>query len=495
MTWLFTPQGFLYPELSLNTQAFIRLAYGVLLFGTLLSTLPHWHRYYLSERWGGYTQSARLADAIQNPIVFPFLMIIWLGLALLIAVGYQSVWAALLNGVLCWYFFVHMRWHGLLRGMGAPGFMTYWLAVAVFLLEFTLRYTPQVRPLALLVIQIDFAFIMLSAGTYKLAAGWPHNYGMQYGMANPQWGHWDRFYRNLPPEHILFKILNQLAWLTEIGGGLLMLIPPTRFIGALLIIGSFVFIATQIRLGLLCYVVMLCGALFFHPGSLGDLALRLAPSLTISNPAATALPPALILALASLLWVYLILLPVAHGSLFYNLFGNRRLPGLLQRALELYTNFLGIIIWRVFSIDHTNFAIMIYAQPGEGGERLLLSKYGFGGLARFTHVAESITITTLFTALKYFPSNSALFTQRLLRYAKTLPTSPGWPLIFEYVSISSGVHAFDFAPVAEYIIDPVAGTVEEHILSDKVSVRAAHPGSPVREGVRPGSYIRKEGAQ
>ena len=43
--------------------------------------------------------------------------------------------------------------------MGAPGFMTYWLAVAVFLLEYSATFAPQLSALSLLVLQIDFAMI------------------------------------------------------------------------------------------------------------------------------------------------------------------------------------------------------------------------------------------------------------------------------------------------------------------------------------------------
>src|SRR5947199_364104 len=93
---------------------------------------------------------------------------------------------------------------------------------------------------------------------------------MELGLVNPEWGYWWRFYRNQSPNHLVIKMLNHLAWTTEVVAAILMLIPPARFIGALLIIVSFAFIATHIRLALLCQMVMLGGVLFFHPGSAGD---------------------------------------------------------------------------------------------------------------------------------------------------------------------------------------------------------------------------------
>jgi hypothetical protein len=478
-------------------QMFIRMAYGVLLLGMLLMTLPHGRRFFISERWGGYAQSSPDVDAIQNPTVYPFVMAGWSLCAVLIALGLWSVLAALVNLLLCRYFFVYMRWKGVLRGMGAPGFMTYWLAVGVFLLEYTLHYAPHLQSLALLVLQVDFAFIMLSAGIYKFTAGYPKNYGMELGLVNPAWGYWWKFYARLSPDHWLIKTLNQLAWSTEVVAAMLMLFPPTRFLGGLLIIISFMFIATQIRLGFLTQMVMVGGLLFAQPGSLGDrLISGFVPVEVASIVPAMAAPSVINTGLAVALWSYLLLLPLVHGSLFYNFYGRKSLPTPLQRALEQYTNFFGIIIWRVFSVDIVNFFIMIHHQPRASGERELISRYGWQGgwfNNRYSHVAESIAITSVFTTLKYYPSNSERFIERLLRYARTVPCPTDSVLVFEYVSVSRVDGYFIYDPVAEYIVDLEAATVKEETLSDVVSVRSGHAVSPIHEGIRPGSYVPLRG--
>ena len=479
-----------YPQISAEAQAFLRIAYGILLLAHLVLVLPHSRRFFMSERWKGYAQSSWDVDVIQNPAAHPVVMAIWFTCAISLVIGRWTVSAALVNLLLCRYFFVHMRWKGVLRGMGAPGYMTYWLAAAVFLLEYTAHYAPAVRPLALLVLQVDFALIMLSAGVYKCTAGFPRNHGMELGLVNPEWGYWWRFYKNLSPDHFLIKTLNHLAWTTEVGAAVLMLIPPTRFIGALLIIISFFFIATHIRLALLCHMVMLCGVLFFFPGSYGDQIVRL---LLTVQPAATYAPgPFLTMinqALTFGLWAYLFLLPLAYFGIYYNFFARKRLPQRLQRLLEVYTNFFGIIMWRVFTIDLINFFPNIYHQPRTGGERTLISRYGWrSGSIRFSHVGESITLTCLFTTLKYYPSNHDLFTQRLLRYARTVPRPPDAILVFEYIGIRKTKTEFEFLTVAEYVVDTEAGKVTEHMLNDQVSVYAAHEASPLHEGAVPGSY-------
>ena len=211
----------------------IRFSYGVLLLGTLLYTLPHWRRFYLSERWGGYAQSNRINDAIQNPFAATIVLTIWLVCAALIAVGKLTLAAAAINALLCRYFFVQMRWRSLTRGQGAPGFMTWWMGLAVFLLECAQRGSPSLQALALLTLQIDFTLIMLSSGIYKFTAGYPQNHGMELGMANPEWGYHAEFFRQFAPSHWLFKFLNHSAWSVQLLAALLMLWEPARFAGAL----------------------------------------------------------------------------------------------------------------------------------------------------------------------------------------------------------------------------------------------------------------------
>jgi hypothetical protein len=379
--------------------------------------------------------------------------------------------------------------------MGAPGFMTYWLAAAVLLLEYSVHYAPAIRPLTLLVLQVDFALIMLSAGVYKCTAGFPRNHGMELGLVNPEWGYWWRYYRKQSPNHIVIKTLNQLAWTTEVLAAVLMLIPPTRFIGATLIIISFFFIGTHIRLALLCQMVMLCGVLFFHPGSAGDYSIGLLFS--TSTPVVSSAGSGLALinqAIVFVLWAYLFILPLAYVGIYYNFFARKRFPQSLQRVLETYTNFFGIIMWRVFTIDLINFFPNIYHQPRAGGERTLVSHYGWrSGSMRYSHVGESITLTCLFTTLKYYPSNNKLFVERLLRYARTVPAPDDSVLIFEYVHINKTDTQFEFVVVAEYVVDVSAATVTEHVLNAQVNVHAAHAASPLHEAARPGSYAPLSG--
>lgn len=460
-----------FPALSDSMMDVIRIAYGVLLFGTLLQAVPQARRFFLSERWGGYAKSSAAVDAIQNPVVMPLLLVVWLAAAAMLVAGRWTVAAAAICLLLGRYYFVQMRWKSVVRGLGAPGLMSYWLAAAIFLLEYTRHYAPQLRGLALLVMQVDFAFIILSAGVYKFTAGYPKNYGMELGMVNPEWGYWWRFFKHLPPSSWVFHTLNHLAWGTEVAAAIFMLIPPTRLIGGALIILSFAFIATQIRLGLLCEMVMVCGLLFV-PGT---------------SVAAAAVPSLVNQIVAIALWTYLALLPLAHAGLYYNFYARKRLPQALQIALERYTNFFGMIIWRVFSVDVINFFIEIEREDPATGTRTPVTRWGSLLQPRYNHVAESITVTSLFTTLKYYPSNSEIFRERLLRYARTVQ-APGEILVFNYITVTKSPDGFPFEKVAEYRVDPSRTTIDVRQFDPNFSAHAAHAVSPVHEGAVPGSY-------
>lgn len=476
--------GVLMPSLGEGPRAFVRIAYGVLLFATLLRLLPDARRFFLGERWGGYGERGWRVELIQNPIVAPIVLSLWMASATLLIVNVWTVPAAAFAVACGHYFFVGMRWRSVARGMGAPGFITFWLGVAVFLLEYTARHAPALGGLALLVLQVDFALVMIAAGIYKFTAGYRQNQGMELGMVNPEWGYWPRFWQRVRPSHPLFRFLNEMAWATEVVAGVLMLVPATRFIGAALILLSFVFIRTQIRLGFLAEMVMTCCVLFFHPGSAGDQFLQalVLPSAIGVEPGPAMLSRGLELAL----WGYLLLLPLARAGLSYNLHRKRALPVGLQVILDGFSNVVGLILWRVFSADICNFFIQIYQDRSDGTGREPITRWGHGW--RFRQVEEAITVTTLFTTLKYYPSNHRLFEERLIRYARTVPHAPNSLLVFEYVSVVKDPEGFTFQPVAEFRVDPATGSVTEVTLDATVPLRSGVSVSPIHEAVRPGTY-------
>jgi hypothetical protein len=51
-----------------------------------------------------------------------------------------------------------------------------------------------------------------------------------------------------------------------------------------------------------------------------------------------------------------------------------------------------------------------------------------------------------------------------------------------------GDDAWQLIPTAEYVVDVIAGTVDERVLDERISVRARREHSRLHEAVRPGSY-------
>jgi hypothetical protein len=477
------------PELSEQTFSIFRASYGVLLLLHLLGCLPNARRFFLGERWGGYGKSSPFVDALHNPGAALLVGTLWFACGVLLVTGSLSPWPALVNLLLCRYYFLHMRWRGVLRGMGAPGFMTNWLAGAVFVLELARSAAPAVFPLALFVLQTDFALIMFVAGIYKLNAGYATGEGMEYGLVNPQWGRWWQLYRPMPPRHFFFTFNNHMAWGGEIVAGVLMLIPATRFWGALFIFLSFIYIHANVRLSMLPFMVMLACVLFVQPGGPAEpLMGELGRFVSSSSPAMPQLGSFGTAALTLFLWIYLCSLPLVYAGLSYNLYRKKALPGFLQRVLDGWANFFGFILWRVFSADLTHFFVQIHVE-GPGGERRLLSRWGGPPWSRWSHVGEAITVTCLFTTLKYYPNNPELFRERLVRYARTVPHQAESVLVFECVTIERAEREFRFVPVTEFVVSVRNGTIEERLRDEGASMRQAITGSPVHEAVRPGSYV------
>lgn len=482
------------PEISPTTQAFFRTLYASLMGLLLLLTTPLARRFFVTETWGGYAQPRPETEWIQNPRALPLVLGLWyLAIGHLLAGRETVLWAGV-NLALCWYFFVFMRWRGILRGMGAPGYMSYWLGACVFSLELARALDPSGHLLrvALLSFQLDFAVIMTCAGTYKGLAGYRKGHGMELGMVNPWWGYWSDFLKTLPPDHWFFRPLNPMAVFVQAGAGLLMMIPETRLLGAALIIVGFAGIAAQVRLGVLSEKVMLCGVLFFHPGSAPDqwIASHLSPWLTL--PEQTLDAPALVIpALLAFYWTYILLLPLAKFGQYYNFLAQKPLPRPLQWLLERWTNTWGIIIWRVFSVDVINFFTRIYIEEGARGTEREYTTLGRpfpirGG--RYFHVGEFVCLASLFTTMKYYPSQPELFHRRLVAYARSLPFSPGDRIRFEVFSVVKEPEQHGYVHVADYRVDPEARTVEEVIRHPGFDPRRGHEVSPVHEGLRPGTY-------
>jgi len=477
-----------YGALSGHAETALRSLYGSLLLLQLLYTWPNARRFYVSTFHGGYMESSRFNDRLHQPGTAWVVMLVWMLSAASLVTGFAAPVGALINFCFARYFFLNTRWRSILRGMGAPGHMNHWLAALTLFLVLSERVDVRgvLHALSVITFRIDFAAIMIAAGIYKIAAGYARGEGFEIGLVNPWWGHYPLLGRLLPANSIVFVVMNQLAYATEILCGIGFLVPQVAPFAGLVLGVSFLAIGRLIRLTALAEMVAVCALLYVFPGDAIDRALAFVPLAPVATEASVWATPA-ILALAIMLGLYLALLPLAYAGMAINLYGKRRLHPLLQRPLDVWTQLFGLILWRVFTTDVINFFAEISVD--DNGERRSIAVPGklFGRWGmRYRHVGEFITLASIFTTLKYYPHEPALFERRILTYARSLRESH--PIVFTYVTIAKEGNRFAFRPVVEFVVDPAAGTVTEKALDPTFDVRRPAHGSPVTPGTLPGSY-------
>ncbi len=427
---------------------------------------------------------------------------VWIAGALSLALGIYPLAGAVVLFVMMRRFYIHNRWKNPFRGGGAPGFMSHYVTLYVILLELAtmLDGTGELRRHVGTMVGIDFGVVLLCSGSYKSLSGYLRGEGMEYGLANPFWGYWFKFFRTVRPTNPLLRAQDAFAAITQVTTGICLIIPATRPIGALMCMGSFGYLLPTVRLGRLAVLMMVIPVL-----CLPDLR-AFAPFLPSPAPLATfatlATPPPVLKVLHGMILGYIVLLPFVKGMQYLNLFAKVQLPGPIQTALTKYANFVPIIMWRVFTPDVTNFFVRIYAVKDDGTERPLLHEdttYSYRELfsrfawsMRFLHVTESIALTTVFTTLKYFRSQRHLFEERLVAYSRTLPATAGERFRFEYVAILKGEERFEYLPVSEFAVDAVAGTVAETKLVPNFEWDAPALYSHIKETAGYGTYAPKK---
>ena len=480
--------------LSLETQALIRTAEGLLFFILLCLIIPFSRPYFTSAKYGGCIDSSKLRDVLFSPWGYRIQMSVWFVTAAMLACGIQTLLFSAINLLFCYVHFVRLRWKSIYRGMGAPGFISFWLALLIFLLEYSLYYGDRegkLRDLVVLAFRFDFAIMMIDSGINKIGHGYAQNRGMNFGMANPAWGYWYKLFQKLPHDHWLFRFMNCSAIFFQIFGGVCMLIPPAHWIGAATIAGSFLLVKVLIRLGVLCEQLILITALFAHPnGWLDQLLHHVFPA--ISPDVIGSLGPlhAVNAVLSTALWTYIFILPVAKLAMYYNFYFKKTLPDLLQKSLETFTSTFGVILWRVFTIDLINFYITVSFENRTNGKRTPYTRFGPWSPVlsnRFLWVGESIMSLIVFNTERYFPQPD-IFRKRLIQYARTMPYPAGHRVIFDYVILEPHPEGFRYRTAREFRVDPKAQTFEMRIVDAEAMRIKERFTSPVRASVRPGSY-------
>lgn len=457
---------------------------GVLFLLDLISYLP-WLDVFLGR---GYGQPTRWNGEAGIAAAAIFWVLACLGLIF----GILPLASSIVLLLLFRCFYIRNRWTSLFRGGGAPGFMSHFVALYLFLFEFAnwigsgMDLDKDVSRL----LRVDFGLILLCSGIYKATSGYLQGEGMEYGLANPMWGYWFKIFSRIRPSNPYFRIQDIIASLTQIAAGLLILVPRTQAWGAALVVLMFFSLLFVVRLGRLA-VLMMAIPLLMLPEL--DTGARLTPISTFK--------PDLPLIAAVSHWAiigFTVLLPLVKLMQYLNFYGNKTFPTPFQTAFSRFTNFVPIIIWRVFTPDVTNFFIRISERvPGDPVWRMIADEntaYSYANWqnlrnkCRFLHVTENIALTSVFTLLRYFKSNRELFEKRLLKYAETVTSRRDCFVRFEYVSIVKAAGGFDFVPSFLFEVDLTKREITEEKLSESANYQAPAKHSRIREATGFGTY-------
>lgn len=465
------------------------LLYSCVWFFEMTLLLPFASRYFRSENHNGYQDSYQIKK-LDHGILLWFKIITWALAVLFINFDRFRLVALIFLVVANHNYFVHQRWKSLARGLGAPGFMLYWCSCALLLLEISDHVDRNAGVILSFVIVIDFATIMITAGIYKIGAGYRKGTGIEYGMVNPQWSYFPEQLRHIPIKirSVVFRLLNESSWLLEIFGGALLVFHKSRWLGAVLIALIFISLIPMIRLGFLCLTVLLCvlivGQLDEGPASSGRALVR-----AFGDNGSSVASKTVIISMVT----YSVIMLNVRGVQLINVFRHRQVQRRSQIIADRIANFFGIILWRVFTPDVTAFWIRVEIVQAShnpdllGASRIIVSNWGKG---RFFLVSEAITLTSIFTLPRYFPQNRELFENRLRRYANSLGVSPDAVVRFVYVEIDKQGSEFIDLETAFFLVDLNSGLITSDI-QDRSLIAKPFKNSPVRAGIKLGSYAQR----
>ena len=454
----------------------------------------------------GYWKGTFLEGSLSRYAVYA----LWVVSCLSLLLGFYPLLGALALFPLFRRIYIKGRWSTLFRGGGAPGFMSHYvmLYITAFELARWLDSSGRITHAAYTMLRVDFGVVLACSGTYKTLSGYMRGEGMEYGLANPIWGYFWRFFKRLSPKNPFLQMQDRMAALSQIVMGLALalspLFAPLGWLGALMCAGTFFYLLFTVRLGRLAPLMMIMALPYVPDVGLDPMGVfgleRGFRAMALATPA--------VWALCALCWGYVVVLPFVKVMQYANRFFSRRFPEPFQSFFTRYQNWVPIIMWRVFTPDVTNFFIRIRKiDPATGTVTHLgdeESGYAYapgGGLLwklRYLHVTESIAVTTVFTTLKYFQSKRDLFDHKIVEYARTLGDGT---FEFEYVAILKGETSFDFLPVSRFRVETASEDSSPRRSWSRTSTTALPPPSATSKKLAvmatmfpPGSPSRREAA-
>ncbi len=464
------------------------MAYGCLGILTLAPFLFHLSFYFRSAEHNGFIYDGTLPKYMTSPIGSKIVTLSWIFSLISLIFGFYPIICAGYSFLLCHIYFIRLRWTSLHRGFGATGFLMNWLGMAVWLMEVVslsgISYSTQ--QLSMCFLRVDFALIILSSGVCKLLSGYFQGEGIEYALVNPMWSSLSNVYMRLNPKNKLLTFLNHNTWFWEVIAGALMLHPKTMAVGSVIIVLSFLFVATHFRLNFLPGFIFVCCCFYFSnsisfPNNAHSLNLTNLTNVTFDLP----------FMFDRLTYIFILFCFIAmlltHVCIWINFLNKNTFESRIVKIFNVYANYVGIVIWRVFTADISNFIVQVYVIT-EGGDKKLISNYGrtpniLGG--RYSNTIESVTLACIFNTLKYQPSDIEVFYMKMRMYANSIPYSIGAKIIFEVEKIRK-IQKFHMVKEAEFIFDKKTKHIESIIYNKHWAQPSNH--SLTKPTLKLGSY-------
>jgi len=411
----------------------------------IILTFPNNTRIFSSVDSKGYLESGQRRSRLKFTRSFAWgISITWLIASVLVAFSFFTLVTSFYLLMVSYYFFIYKRYESLSRGLGAPGYFMTWINFTNCSYLLVNEFQDESIEVLSKLFLAEIGVIFLISGLYKLTSGYQRGRGMNVGMCNPQWSYLPSLWKGFTENSFRTTVLNGVAVYGEILGGLFLLSFKFQYIGSFIIAAMFLGVAVTVRLGNLCFLII-CSVvcpLFISGANRQDSTL-----------------------IESQLFEYFLVIlfcvsVLAYIGLGVNYYTKLILPGKVQSVLNRHVRFFGTSLWRVFTADITSIYIEILASTKNGGQSLL-SKWSSNSCMRFRFVGESITVTSIFTLLKY-QEDRDLFERRLFAHAKSLKLIET-EIIYRYFYVDTQDKVNALLHVRDFIVD-----LENLVVTEKV---------------------------
>jgi hypothetical protein len=142
--------------------------------------------------------------------------------------------------------------------------------------------------------------------------------------------------------------------------------------------------------------------------------------------------------------------------------------------------YYGISLWRVFTSDITSIYVEVYAKNQSGNYRLL-SKWDEWNCFRYRNVGEAITLTSIFTTLKYFPDDSDLFKSKLLTHSFSIKNYNYIKYKVFYISTNVNYSSHRFVLISDFNVNKANNEVTVEVKNNEINLRNPDNFSAVRK--------------